>query len=131
MLHILVTGGHGQLGSELQRRASLHAAEVTVFSRTELDITDETAVYLAIATIKPDLIVNAAAYTQVDQAEQAVDQAFSVNSIGAKTLAVAAAIAELPLIHVSTDYVFDGTQTKPYREDDVAKPLNVYGESKW
>jgi dTDP-4-dehydrorhamnose reductase len=124
---ILVFGAGGQIGRELVAKA--HGRAVG-FARAAADITDEAAVRRAVRDFPPAALVNAAAYTQVDKAESEQDEAFRVNCGGAAVLARAAAEAEVPFIHISTDYVFDGTAGRPYREDDPVAPLGAYGLSK-
>ncbi len=99
--------------------------------RRQLDITVADAVFGTVARLAPSAVINAAAYTNVDKAETDADTAFSVNRDGARHLAQACAEATIPLIHVSTDYVFDGTKRTPYTESDPVSPLGVYGESKF
>jgi dTDP-4-dehydrorhamnose reductase len=99
--------------------------------RPELDITQPVSIQRALRHIGPDILVNTAAYTAVDQAESEPEAAFAVNRDGAAHLAAACKQAHIPLVHISTDYVFDGKATRPYREEDPAAPLGVYGRSKW
>ena len=129
-MNVLVCGGHGQLGRAVARRASAGGHQVTAIDRDELDICDAAAVASWLGAHSLDVVVNAAAYTAVDKAETERDAAFAINRDGAATLARACAQRGVPLLHVSTDYVFDGTATVPYREDDPLAPLGVYGESK-
>jgi dTDP-4-dehydrorhamnose reductase len=124
---VLVFGAGGQLGRELLRRAGDAAVGL---NHAAADITDAAAVRQAIAEHAPSALVNAAGYTAVDQAEAESVAAFRANRDGAGILAETAASANVPLIHVSTDYVFDGRKQTPYREDDPVAPLNVYGRSK-
>lgn len=128
-MKVLVTGAGGQLGSALLAAAP---REVTVTSAThaQFDIGDRAAVLTAVAELKPDLIINAAAYTAVDQAEREPELAFRINRDGAGNLAEAAHSTGARLFQVSTDYVFDGTKTTPYLPTDEPNPLNVYGASK-
>ncbi len=127
-MKILITGSNGQLGTELQRLGSAH--ELFVLDHDELDICDATAVSQAIADFFPDAVVNAAAYTAVDRAESDCIAAFAVNRDGPTNLAKACELNGIPLIHVSTDYVFDGSGQGAYVESDPVAPLGVYGESK-
>ncbi len=130
-LRLLLTGAGGQLGREIQEAGSRPGSDVTVLplTRTDLDITDPEAVRQALTRQKPDILVNAAAYTDVDRAESEPGLAFAVNRDGAENLAAACSQANVPLIHVSTDYVFDGRGTRPYREEDPVSPLNAYGRN--
>ena len=127
---ILVTGAGGQVGTELLARAAQHGHDVAGLIRADLDISDAAAVQAAVAKIKPSLIVNAAAYTAVDKAEEDRDAAYAINRDGPANLAVAAKAAGIPLIHISTDYVFDGSKDGAYLESDPVAPLGVYGASK-
>jgi dTDP-4-dehydrorhamnose reductase len=127
---ILVFGGHGQLGRALARQSTLRGIELLALSRSEGDITDPGAVENAIARWRPDVVVNAAAYTKVDLAESNLEQARLGNEIGPALLANACNRAGIPLIHMSTDYVFDGRKTGAYLETDPICPINAYGRSK-
>lgn len=129
-MHILVFGRGGQLALAMQDQGAKAGHRVTCLGRESLSIADEAAVAAAVATHKPDLIVNAAAYTAVDKAESEPDQAFAVNRDGTRHIAAAAKQADIPFIHVSTDYVFEGGGDRPWREDDATGPLGVYGASK-
>lgn len=124
-MKILVTGGTGQLGRAL-RRAS---PDVVGLSRDDLDVTDMGQIEAALARYRPRAIINAAGFTNVDLAETQRESAFAVNAIGAGNVARACQAHRVPLLHVSTDYVFDGS-ADAYREGDPTGPLNVYGESK-
>lgn len=126
---VLVTGAGGQLASELQ--ACLPASlDVTVLGRAALDISDAAQVGQVLADLRPSVVINAAAYTAVDRAESEQAQAFAVNADGAGHLARACAGLNARLIHVSTDFVFDGAACHPYRPDDATGPVSVYGQSK-
>lgn len=127
-MRLLITGARGQLGTELTRQADGH--EVLAVDYEDLDITNAAAVRQAIASFRPDAVINAAAYTAVDKAESEREIAFAVNRDGPANLARACAGRNIPLVHVSTDYVFDGRKTGAYTEDDPVSPLGVYGESK-
>ena len=127
---ILLTGAGGQVGREVARLAPALGVEVAAFDRAALDVTDADAVRRRVADAAPDAVVNAAAYTAVDRAEAEPDLAFAVNRDGARHLAEAASERGVPVVHVSTDYVFDGTQGAPYEPGDPVAPLGVYGASK-
>jgi dTDP-4-dehydrorhamnose reductase len=127
---ILVFGGNGQLGQELNRAASMRAVALHALSHAEAEIADSAAVAAALARWKPSLVVNAAAYTKVDLAESNVEEARNGNEIGPQVVAEACAAAGIPMIHVSTDYVFDGTKQGAYQESDPVCPISVYGSTK-
>ncbi|MGB6389764.1 MAG: dTDP-4-dehydrorhamnose reductase, partial [Methyloceanibacter sp.] len=127
---IMVFGAGGQIGRHVIETGSLAGCEAVGLTRAEADICDPAAVAKAIGRHAPTIIVNAAAYTAVDKAETEMEQAFAVNRDGAAVLAQAAAEAGLPLIHLSTDYVFDGLNRTPYLEDDPVSPQGVYARSK-
>ena len=122
----LVTGGGGMLAADL--RQALAGRSATFLDRATLDITDEDAARAAVRG--HDVIINAAAFTAVDAAETEEDAAYAVNATGAANLARAAASSGATLVQVSTDYVFDGTATTPYAEDEVRKPVSAYGRTK-
>lgn len=125
---ILVTGAGGQLGQEL--RVALAGRPALFVTSAELDITDADACKRLVADNGITTILNAAAYTKVDKAEQEEELAFAVNAAGAMNLAVAAKETGAFVVHVSTDYVFDGTKNRPYAETDIPNPRTVYGRSK-
>ncbi len=129
-MRLLVFGAGGQLGRTLLAEAPA-GHEVIGLTHAEADIADAAAVREAIARVAPSVVVNAAAYTSVDEAEDAREEARRVNVEGAATLAWACAREGLPLIHVSTDYVFDGAKGGAYVEGDRVGPLNHYGATKW
>lgn len=129
-MRLLVTGAGGQLGRDVVKCARDAGDDVIAADRSLLDITDEVQVRSMIADLRPDAIVNTAAYTAVDACESNVEYAFTANADAVGTLANAAAEVGAHLVHVSTDYVFDGTLDRPYREDDWTNPQSVYGQSK-
>jgi dTDP-4-dehydrorhamnose reductase len=126
---ILLTGANGQLGLELQRTLP-DWADLRSFSSTELDICQAEACIDEISAYQPDWIINAAAYTDVEAAEIEANQAMRVNRDGVENLAKAARKNSAKLLHISTDFVFDGSQQHPYIEEDEPNPLNHYGQSK-
>lgn len=127
---ILVTGVTGQVGRELMSQSDPRARPLIGLSRAKLDIEDFSQILAAIADIAPSLIINAAAYTAVDNAERNCALAFAANGDGPANLARACAAIRIPLVHISTDYVFDGLKTEPYIETDPPAPLCAYGASK-
>ena len=130
-MKILVTGREGQVVQSLLEKADQRPdLEVIALGRPELDLARPDTVRGAIAAIKPDLVVSAAAYTAVDLAEDEPELALAVNATGAQAVAEAAEICGVPVIHLSTDYVFAGDADEPYAETDVAGPRSVYGSSK-
>jgi dTDP-4-dehydrorhamnose reductase len=129
-MRVLVAGRVGQVALALQRRLAEDGHAVSALEPPELDITDRASIAAAVAASAPELVVNAAAYTAVDRAEDQPEIAFSVNRDGAGLLAEAAASVGAPIIHFSTDYVFDGKKGAPYLENDPVAPLGVYGRSK-
>lgn len=128
-MKILLTGSEGQLGRCFIDRADKRF-EILATDRKQLDITDAHAVKTIIESFRPDAIVNAAAYTAVDKAESDTDAARAINATAVKHLAEQATAMGIPLIHVSTDYVFNGENEKPYLETDECSPQSVYGETK-
>ncbi len=128
-MKVLLTGANGQLGRALGT-VKPDSVELTTFSRESLDITDYDGTSRIIEKHKPDIFINAAAYTAVENAEQNKDRAFEVNSIGVKNISKISKSNNVKLVHISTDYVFDGTSVKPYKEDSEVNPINVYGKSK-
>jgi dTDP-4-dehydrorhamnose reductase len=127
---ILVFGGNGQLGQELSRAAATRGLALQALARVEADIADGDAVDAMIERWKPSLVVNAAAYTKVDLAESNVEEARKTNEIGPGVVAQACAAAGIPMTHISTDYVFDGTKQDGYQESDPVCPINIYGSTK-
>lgn len=141
-MKILITGAKGQLGTQLSEilktgktelgdiPESFIGAEVYGYSSKELDVSDLSAVRAAANRIKPDLIINSAAYTNVDGCETDRDRAFRVNTLGPRNLAMVAEEAGARLVHISTDYVFSGTGNVPFAEYDLTDPQSIYGKSK-
>lgn len=130
-MRILVCGAGGQVGRELVDRAPDFGLQALARTRQQLDISSREQVLREIQQQRPGLIINAAAYTHVDNAEIHAEQAYAVNRDGARNLAEAAAQAGIALLHLSTDYVFAGDARQPYRETDSPAPTGVYGASKW
>ncbi|MDH5259118.1 MAG: dTDP-4-dehydrorhamnose reductase, partial [Gammaproteobacteria bacterium] len=124
-------GAGGQLGKELSEMASVSGFNVVACDRQTLDITDANAALEKIKNELPDCVVNAAAYTAVDKAESDAENAYLINETGAKNIAEACQAASIPLIHISTDYVFNGQKDSPYNEKDTVDPQSVYGLSKY
>lgn len=129
-MRIAITGSNGQLARSLGEIAKARGFAVTTLARPAFDLADPAIVARALDNIDADVVVNAAAYTAVDRAESDQVAAFAVNAHGARCVALACAQRSIPLIHVSTDYVFDGTKASPYLEGDATEPLSVYGRSK-
>ena len=127
---ILVAGRNGQLGSCLRDVAAIRGLSAVALGREELDLEVRDGIDTTVASIAPCMIINAAAYTAVDLAESEVGKAFSINRDGAAALADVAWQRNLPFVHLSTDYVFDGAKREAYDEADVPAPLNTYGASK-
>lgn len=132
-IKILLLGANGQVGRAISELAQQDQSrfEVVGMDSRQLDITREKSVHDTIGETKPAIVINAAAYTAVDQAEQEPQKAYAVNRDGAGYVAGACAHYDIPLLHISTDYVFDGKKPTPYLETDPANPINVYGASKW
>lgn len=126
---ILVTGARGQVGSELVPLLR-RAATVVAVDRGELDLADPDAIVATMRSVRPSIVVNAAAYTAVDLAERERDAAFAVNAAAPRVIAEEARRQRALLVHYSTDYVFDGSAAAPYAEDDATAPLSIYGASK-
>ena len=129
-MRLLVTGAAGMLGHDVVASATDAGHEVSALARADLDITDAAAVRSAVDAAEPDAVINCAAWTDVDGAEAAEDEATAVNGAGAGNLAQACAAAGAQLVHVSSDYVFDGRADTPYREDARTAPQGAYGRSK-
>jgi dTDP-4-dehydrorhamnose reductase len=129
-MKILIAGSHGMLGTDLMEKMRPRH-QVQGLRREELDIRDADQCMRRVEGFRPDILINAAAMTNVDGCELNVEEAFLVNRQGTENLAAAAAAFNSLLVYYSTDYVFDGTKEKPYRESDIPNPQNVYGRSKF
>ncbi len=129
-MRLAVTGRQGQVVQSLIERGPLRGHQIITLGRPDLDLARPETISAALAQARPDVIVSAAAYTAVDQAETDRDMAFAVNAAGASAVAEAAQALGVPLIHLSTDYVFSGTKLHPYAEGDPTGPSSVYGASK-
>jgi dTDP-4-dehydrorhamnose reductase len=127
---ILLTGVNGQVGHALQRALSEQNVHYISLDRTQLDLSDTDAIRRAVQAFKPDLIINPAAYTAVDKAESEPELAYAINAAAPQVLAQEAEKIGARLIHFSTDYVYSGTKSAPYVEEDPTQPLSVYGKSK-
>ena len=131
MMKLLVTGRNGQVATSLLERAAVHPEiGVVALGRPELDLEQPASVEAAILKVRPDAVVNAAAYTAVDQAEAEPERAYAANRDGAGAAARAAAKLGVPFIHLSTDYVYPGGKPDPYVESDETGPTSIYGKSK-
>jgi len=129
-MRILLTGKDGQVGFALYKKL-VPLGELIATGRRELNLEDSDAIRTFVEKAKPDMIINAAAYTDVDKAESEIELANQLNAEAPKILAEKASELNIPMIHFSTDYVFDGLKDKPYLETDQANPQTVYGETKW
>ncbi|MDP1867808.1 MAG: dTDP-4-dehydrorhamnose reductase [Bradyrhizobium sp.] len=129
-MKLLVIGRNGQLARGIVENADRFGVQVISAGRPDTDVTDRNSVEATVAREQFDAVVNAAAYTAVDKAESEPSVAQAVNAIGAEHVARACAANSIPIIHISTDYVFDGSKDSPYREDDQTGPINAYGRSK-
>ncbi len=126
---ILIAGRNGQVASALQEQI-LPGTDIVCLGRSDLDLTRPETLAAAFEKHAPRLVINAAAYTAVDQAETDREGAFALNATGAGALATEAAKRDIPILHLSTDYVYDGAKSAPYKEEDATAPLGVYGQSK-
>ena len=129
-MKFLIIGSKGQLGSELVRECKRNDFSFLALDLPEFNITDTSQVKKTLADFKPSIVINASAYTNVDKAETDLEIAFSVNSDGPVNLAASCDKNRIPIIHISTDYVFDGSKGQPYTESDPVSPIGVYGKSK-
>lgn len=127
---VLVTGANGQFGKEMVDVLLQQGYDCIGYGREQLDVTDMESVKSVVQSIRPDIIIHAAAYTKVDMAEAEPDEAFRVNAWGTRNISVVAEAVKAKLVYISTDYVFDGKATEPYQEFSPTLPLNVYGASK-
>ena len=127
-MRVMLTGAGGQLAVELV--SALDGHDLVALGHRELEITDGRQVRSAVASVRPDVVINTAAFHRVDDCEVEVEKAFAVNALAVRNLALACAEAKASLLHFSTDYVFDGLKRQPYVEEDLPVPVNVYGASK-
>lgn len=130
MIDVVVFGRTGQLGQELARLATSSGLTMRGLTREDVDLPDGDAVARVISRSNCALVVNATAYTDVDKAEHEPEQAFAINRDAPRLIAETCATAQIPMLHISTDYVFDGTKDSPYVETDAVAPLGIYGASK-
>ncbi len=130
-MKVLVTGAGGQVGREIVKLNKLFKIQVIGLGHTKLDITDSESISNVLNAQMPDLLVNAAAYTNLEKAESEMELAYDVNRWGAAKIAEICFDRQIPLIHLSTDYVFDGKNKQPYTEWDTENPINTYGRSKY
>ena len=128
-MKLLLLGSDGQVGQELQITLAL-LGDLICWARRDVDLTCLDLLHQKVLALTPDVIVNAAAYTDVDKAEKEPELAYAINEAAPKQLALAARECDAVLVHISTDYVFDGTQSLPYSETDSPNPQSVYGRSK-
>ena len=131
-MRVLITGANGQLGLELQKQLGEQLDKYRVFptNRSSLDITSLNQVKAELLLVKPDVVINCAAHTAVDLCEDDIENAYRINAIGAKHLAIACEEVGAKLVQISTDYVFDGENSVARREDDITHPQSIYGSSK-
>lgn len=129
-MRILVAGGQGQVGSALAQQGLKQNLDLIALGRQDLDITSAASIAAAFTKYEPDLLINAAAYTAVDKAESEPELAYAINETATALQADACAERDIPMLHISTDYVFDGTKDSPYVETDPVNPIAVYAKSK-
>lgn len=129
-MRVLLFGANGQVGRECAQQFSSQCWTLYALTRNDADFTESDAVYSVVKKIAPDVVVNACAYTAVDKAENEPELAHKVNADSVGALAKASAELDIPTLHISTDYVFDGDGSTPYLEDNTVSPLGVYGQTK-
>ncbi len=129
-MKIAIIGANGQLGFDLVRSFKNTGHEIVPLVHADIDVTDFKLSREVLKNIHPEVVLNCAAYVRVDDAEEFADKAFAVNALGARNIALVCRELNSMLIHISTDYIFDGRKKQPYTEEDVPNPLNVYGNSK-
>jgi dTDP-4-dehydrorhamnose reductase len=129
-MKIAIIGANGQLGSDLVKVFNSSKHEIVPLTHADIDVMKFELSRKVIRNIQPDIVINCAAYVRVDDAEDNADIAFGVNAIGARNIATICTEVNSSLMHISTDYIFDGRKKKPYTEDDIPNPVNVYGNSK-
>lgn len=130
VIKIAIIGANGQLGSDLVKIFKNTEHEIAPLTHADIEVTDFTSSEKILKNIQPEAIINCAAYVRVDDAEDFADKAFAVNALGARNIALICKDLDSTMVHISTDYIFDGQKTRPYTEDDIPNPLNVYGNSK-
>ncbi len=130
LMKVLLTGANGMLGHDMAKLFESKGFKVILTDIHNLDITDKNVVINKIFKEQPDIVIHGAAYTNVDGAETDKETAFMVNGAGTENLAIATAQNDIPIVYISTDYVFDGTKKSPYQPEDKVAPINVYGDSK-
>ena len=130
MIKILVIGSQGQLGTCLMNQAKNEKNKIIFTNRGDIDMADKNTINKKLKKYRPSIVINASAYTDTDAAEENSEMAFLINSDGVQALADTCAEINCILIHISTDFVFDGLSSEPYREDDKTSPINIYGKSK-
>lgn len=129
-MKIVVIGSNGQMGSDLVKTSKNKGHEIIPLCHSDIDVTDLESSKKVLKAIGPDAIINCAAYVRVDDAEDLADKAFAINALGARNIALVCRDLDSILMHISTDYIFDGRKNKAYTEKDIPSPLNVYGNSK-
>jgi dTDP-4-dehydrorhamnose reductase len=129
-MRVAVIGANGQLGTDIAQAFAESGDSVSAFTHADVEISDADAILARMRDLQPQIIVNTAAMHHVEKCEQDPQSAFAANALGARNLALAACELEAALVHISTDYVFDGSKKTPYEESDLPKPLNVYGNTK-